>query len=228
MRSMSSPSRRAAPVAFALLFAAGALLSVTPRAFAADDKSTFGSLIELFGASTDDSGEKIDYRERSKIVVPPNAQALPEPRAGEAAGGSWPVDQDLARRRAIAAGARAPAPQPGLNQNPTLRPDQLAGKSADAPRRAGDSDCLNARDSRECLLMSAADAKKGVVPESNSGAVMRAGDEPSRQYLTEPPTGYRRATKDVTATRGYEEKQDLSNPLTYLRSQANKVIGGGQ
>jgi hypothetical protein len=225
MPSTPSSSRRAAPVALALLLATGAFLYAAPRAFAADDKSTFGSLLDMFGVSSDETADKVDYRERSRLVVPPNPQSLPEPRAGEAAGGSWPVDHDVARRRAAIAGARAPAPQPGLNQNPTLRPDQLAGKSRDGDRAPGDSDCLNARNSRECLLMSAEEAKKGTT--SDNRTLVKAGEEPSRAFLTEPPTGYRRPTKDISATTDPQEKVDLSNPLTYLRSQANKVIGGG-
>jgi hypothetical protein len=230
MTPTPSPTRRAAHFAFAALLAAGAGLFAfaAAPAHAADDKSTFGAILDVFGANIGESDEKIDYRERSRIVVPPNRAALPDPRSGDAArsadGRAWPVDQDIARRRAALAGARAPAPQPGLNQNPTLRPEEIAGRSPDAPRRAGDSECLNARNSRECLLMSAEDAKKGTVADTRT--LVRAGEEPSRAFLTEPPTGYRRPTKDISATREVEEKVDLSNPLTYLRQQAGKVVGG--
>jgi hypothetical protein len=60
-------------------------------------------LLGLFGVDTNSSGEKIDYRERPKIVVPPNRQALPEPRSGADRPASWPVDQEGAHRH----GARA-------------------------------------------------------------------------------------------------------------------------
>jgi len=50
-------------------------------AYAADDGSVGSALLGAFGINTSNSNEKIDYRERAKVVVPPNRQALPE-RAG--------------------------------------------------------------------------------------------------------------------------------------------------
>jgi hypothetical protein len=86
---------------FAASAAFGALGAAPARA--ADDSSVGGALLGLFGVDSNSSGEKIDYRERPKIVVPPNRQALPEPRSGADRPASWPVDQEGAHRH----GARA-------------------------------------------------------------------------------------------------------------------------
>ncbi|HMK90288.1 MAG TPA: hypothetical protein VK446_11735 [Methylocystis sp.] len=60
-------------------------------AHAADDGSVFNALSGVFGYG-DSQGEKIDFRERPKIVLPPNREALPEPRAADHRPSSWPVD----------------------------------------------------------------------------------------------------------------------------------------
>ncbi len=93
------------------IIAVSAALGAAP-ARASDDASVGGALLGLFGVDTNSSGEKIDYRERPKIVVPPNRQALPEPRAGADRPASWPVDQEGAHRH----GARA-ANGSGANAN---------------------------------------------------------------------------------------------------------------
>jgi hypothetical protein len=72
------------------------------------------AVLGLFGVDTNSSGEKIDYRERPKIVVPPNRQALPEPRSGADRPASWPVDQEGAHRHGarVANGSGASADEP--------------------------------------------------------------------------------------------------------------------
>ena len=74
-------------------------------------------MLGLFGVDSNSSGEKIDYRERPKIVVPPNRQALPEPRAGADRPASWPVDQEGAHRH----GARAANSSSGANADEPAR-----------------------------------------------------------------------------------------------------------
>jgi hypothetical protein len=98
VRNLRWPALTAIIAASAAL---GALGAAPVRA--SDDASTVGAVLGLFGVDTNSSGEKIDYRERPKIVVPPNRTALPEPRAGADRPASWPVDQEGARRH----GARA-------------------------------------------------------------------------------------------------------------------------
>lgn len=92
------------PILTAMIAASAALgaLGAAP-ARASDDSSVGGALLGLFGVDSNSGGEKIDYRERPKIVVPPNRTALPEPRSSADRPASWPVDQEGAHRH----GARA-------------------------------------------------------------------------------------------------------------------------
>lgn len=210
--------------AFAFAACAFAGTGATRPALAYDDQSTITSVLGLVGVPVDEESQKLDYRERPKLVLPPNRQALPEPLArGDTRPGDWPVDQEVVRKRNSAAAAREPAPQPGLNQNPLISAREMARKRGEAgERRAGDSECLNSN-RRECLLMTPEEAKAGI---SESRYSVTAGDEPPRKYLTDPPRGYRHATKDVKATFDSKEKEDWSNPLAFIRQQASKVMGG--
>ncbi len=192
-------------------------------ALAYDDQSTFTSVMGVVGVPIEENNDKIDYRERPKLVLPPNRGDLPAPQArGDTRPGDWPSDQEVVRRRNAAAAAREPAPQPGLNQNPTLSArEMIHGRGEAGERKAGDSECLNSN-RRECLLMTPEQAKAGISENRFSA---KAGEEPDRKFLTEPPRGYRHATKDVKATFDPQEKEDWSNPLAYIRQQAGKVIG---
>jgi hypothetical protein len=103
------------PILTAIIAASAALgaLGAAP-ARASDDSSVGGALLGLFGVDSNSSGEKIDYRERPKIVVPPNRQALPEPRTAADRPASWPVDLEGAHRH----GARAANSSGGNGDEP--------------------------------------------------------------------------------------------------------------
>jgi hypothetical protein len=90
------PTCRIARAAAAAGFIGAALFSL--QALAADDATIGGALMGLVGANPNNSGEKIDYRERAKVVVPPNRQALPAPRPADSHPAAWPVDQENSRR----------------------------------------------------------------------------------------------------------------------------------
>jgi hypothetical protein len=214
-------------VAFATFVAASGFASVgiAPRALAYDDQSTITSVLGVIGVPVEEENEKLDYRERPSLVLPKDRQALPEPQArGDSRPGNWPADQEVVRRRNAAAAAREPAPQPGLNQNPHISAREMQGRGPAGDRTAGDSECLNSS-RRECLLMTSEQAKAGI---SENRFSVTAGDEPQRKFLTEPPKGYRHATKDVKATIDPDKKEDWANPLAYIRQQAGKVIGAGE
>ena len=112
VRNLRRPTLTAIIAASAALGALGAA-----PARASDDASVGGALLGLFGVDSNSSGEKIDYRERPKIVIPPNRQALPEPRAGADRPASWPVDQEGAHRH----GARAASSSNGANADEPAR-----------------------------------------------------------------------------------------------------------
>jgi hypothetical protein len=169
MKGMRDSTHRPLTALAVAVFSLGALGAPWP-ALALDDQSTVTSVLGLVGVPTGESNEKIDYRERPKLVLPGNRQALPEPQArGDAPSSGWPVEQEVGSRRRGAAAARELAPE--------------------------------------------------------SGSSVAAGDEPPRKLLTDPPRGYRHATKDLKATYDPKEKSGWTNPFAFIREQAGKVIG---
>ena len=79
-----------------------------------DDTGTFSAIGTAIGVTSSEGS--IDYRERPKLVVPPDRKALPEPRAeGDGRPPSFPVDQGSARRQ----GARAVSAAPPSADEPT-------------------------------------------------------------------------------------------------------------
>jgi hypothetical protein len=135
----------------------------------------------------------IDYRERSPLVVPPKLDLPPPAAASQAAAPNWPKDPDVAKRKAAIAarkkevkketweaampltaaeieagrkqqtasdGNREPI-EPGVNRNPSMLPDQLGYTGG--------------------LL--------GMFKGNSTEAKSFKG-EPTRDSLTEPPSGY--------------------------------------
>jgi hypothetical protein len=132
-------------------------------AHAADDGSLFNSVSGLFGWGQSQA-EKIDFRERPKIVVPPNRQSLPEPRAADQRPAAWPLDRGSAQRG--------------------------------GPR--------------------AANSGNDVSP-----------DDPKRENLTQPPDGYRHATKDLSNWQDPDAKKGF-NPLAYVGGLGKNLGLGGE
>ena len=112
VRNLRRPTLTAIIAASAALGALGAA-----PARASDDAPSGAPCSDCSAWISNSSGEKIDYRERPKIVVPPNRQALPEPRAGADRPASWPVDQEGAHRH----GARAASSSSGANADEPAR-----------------------------------------------------------------------------------------------------------
>ncbi len=80
-----------------------------------DDTGPFAAIGNAIGVTSNDDSQKIDYRDRPKLVVPPDRKALPEPRAdGDSRPASFPVDQSSSRRQ----GARAVSGEPTSADEP--------------------------------------------------------------------------------------------------------------
>lgn len=92
-----------------------------------DDAGPFSAIGAAIGVTSGD-GQTIDYRDRPKLVVPPDRKSLPEPRAdGEARPPSFPVDQGSARRQGSRAVSGSPSsPNEPSRENLTSRPLAIA------------------------------------------------------------------------------------------------------
>jgi hypothetical protein len=86
-----------------------------------DDAGPFSAIGSAIGVTSSEG--TIDYRERPKLVVPPDRKSLPEPKADAGARPpSFPVDQGSSRRQ----GARAVSGEP-------TSPDEPARQSLEQP-----------------------------------------------------------------------------------------------
>ncbi|MBB3809485.1 hypothetical protein [Pseudochelatococcus contaminans] len=165
---------------------------------------------------------QIDYRERPNLVLPPGGGALPAPRAGGAQAGqaNWPNDPDVAARQRAIDAANEPVPV-NRETGRLLSPDELrAGRRAGAGPQApsfdtcyGDSCSARPLDPREL---------RNTGPIRSQQPVIAHGQEPERQTLTQPPTGYRMPAanapipeKEVSPI----ERIDPSSPYFFLNRQ---------
>lgn len=185
------------------------------------------TLRQVWGLVTGDTGQKetdgIDYRERPPLVLPPKME-LPPPQASvERPSPALPNDPDVCRVKKLKAEARAPARQVNeATANPHISQAELEkGRIATEDPKAPMQDACNYSTAPECLYTPWAILKKVGASDKDDKDTLRPGEEPKREYLTEPPPGYRKPTQVVKATRDApREKEDASDAGAYIRQQA--------
>jgi hypothetical protein len=143
-----------------------------------------GALSTMFGLFSDRTPGKtddaIDYQPRPPLVLPPKRD-LPQPQAKAPHGADWPSDPDVAARRRAEADSRRPAPQVNLAPPPGM-PDAITVKMKD--------ECL-----KESATCASDDSFWDTLKNAFTGGtkeVVLTGHEPNRDYLVDPPPGYRR------------------------------------
>jgi hypothetical protein len=172
--------------------------------------------------------DPIDYHERPPLVMPPklDGKALPQPRA-RSTSTAWPKDPEIVERERAAVERRNPrgAQAQGRydDNNATLSVDEMrsgrragASLTTEAQRKPGDNN-------RDDSLLSPFDLLKGKSANAEPSDV-----EPTRDTLTDPPTGYRQSPKQLArppsrdpinnASREHEE----ADPGAYLRQRAQQ------
>jgi len=189
--------------ACALALALSAFTSEPARAGSGDDGSApiwvgLGSIVGLGGQ---DESAPIEYRDRGKLVLPPKVELPPPASPPTAANGPWPRDPDVERAKKEKAEASEYvfiSPRKRL-----LRPttsDSVVTTSATAGQAPGGRACVAAPGV-------ACDTRKG--PELNYNPLTWIGlekkpqtvlgPEPDRDWLTDPPKGYREPVEGVGA-----------------------------
>lgn len=162
-----------------IIFLALSVAQICGTAHAADDKSTIGAAMELFGYSSDPSAASIEYRERAKLVLPPRLGDLPAPTEKDAQIEGWPRDPGGARKRSSDRYAKVPnAPPP--EKKPGLL-ERIRGPRPEAAPGTDDEPGLLQR----------------MIARRQSQTLSM--EEPSRRMLTDPPAGYRQPTMDLNA-----------------------------
>jgi hypothetical protein len=175
-----------------------------------DDKTFEEKIIEgimagIGGTNMENRG--IDYRERSPLVVPPKLD-LPAPAAStEVKAPNWPKDPDEARRKAAVAARKKENKDP-REQARILSPSELAvGKTAAASRT--NSDPIQPGTSNTNPILSPSQLGytggfSGLFGGSKAETAPFKG-EPTRESLTQPPSGYQTPSSNFAYGTGPKE-----------------------
>lgn len=194
---------------------------------AADDgyQNVFSSVLSAVGVLPPPRSPDIDYRERAPLVVPPKS-ALATPVDAKPLPASWPKDPDVIKRRKADAAARVPSENhfaKGEEGAVSSKDELMQGRVDASEANDGERVCgsFGRGDRRNCDYVSPDELKRESeafeAQNPDRTDEVTAGAEPERDYLTQPPKGYRKATKTVKATaEAPEQKLDESNPKTQL------------
>jgi hypothetical protein len=188
---------RPAIVALALISAG----LVSSSAWAGDDGDAplWKGIGSIFGPFIGFGGEKpppINYREHGKLVLPPNTE-LPPPGASATADPAWPVNQEIARKKALK--------DAGKNEIAGVGDARLRythGFPANEPVtvRAVDPDGQPVKCEGACGSTSSTLGSLNPLNWVGMGKSATAlGPEPDREWLTDPPKGFRAPVAATTS-----------------------------
>jgi type IV secretory pathway VirB10-like protein len=176
-----------------------------------DDKTFEEKIIEgimagIGGTNMENRG--IDYRERSPLVVPPKLD-LPPPAAASAdvKAPNWPKDPDEARRKAAIAARKKENKDP-VEASRILTPSELnKGKIAATARTNDDPIQPGSQNNNPVLSPSQLGYNgsfSGLFGGSKSETAPFKG-EPTRESLTQPPSGYQTPSPNFAYGTGPKE-----------------------
>jgi len=176
-----------------------------------DDKTFEEKIIEgimagIGGTNMDNRG--IDYRERSPLVVPPKLD-LPPPAtdAAEVKDPNWPKDPDVARRKAAIA-ARKKAKPNEIEAARILTPSEL-NAARTAPQSHASDDPVQPGNSLNNPILSPSQlgftGGFSSLFGGNKAEVAPFKGEPTRESLTQPPSGYQTPSPNFAYGTGPKE-----------------------
>lgn len=161
-----------------------------------DDKTFEEKIIEGFmtgigGTRMENRG--IEYRERSPLVVPPKIE-LPPPESvsNEVKNTNWPKDPDEAKRKAAIAARKKSARTPAEAAR-SLTPSELNAARTAAPARTGNDPVQPGVTSNPMFSPAQLGYRGGLFKDifgGNTAETAPFAGEPTRETLTQPPTGY--------------------------------------
>jgi hypothetical protein len=189
--------------------------------------SFYESLLDMVGMGEKSDPPPIAYRERSPLVVPPKLEMpSPQPRPSQKAA-QWPQDQEVvrARKKQAESNGRVMSKYVETNGGEKLTPEEMramrtpgaVSNSANGPAGGCRVDTLDRNTCTVAEYWGALAAKSDKKDE----AILQAGVEPPREYLTQPPKGYLKATQNVKATFEPRIKEE-EDPRSFFRDQAKK------
>jgi type IV secretory pathway VirB10-like protein len=176
-----------------------------------DDKTFEEKIIEgimagIGGTNMENRG--IDYRERSPLVVPPKLD-LPPPASASAdvKAPNWPKDPDEARRKAAIAARKKENKDP-VEASRILTPSEL-NKGKIAATAHGSDDPIQPGSQNNNPILSPSQlgyngSFSGLFGGSKSETAPFKG-EPTRESLTQPPSGYQTPSPNFAYGTGPKE-----------------------
>jgi hypothetical protein len=215
---------RAQSFALACAFATVVVASAASPVLAGDDGQApiwrgLGDLVGFTGIMGEDKEPPIQYRERGRLVLPPKMVLPPPapPAVGKTA--AWPLDPDVEKVRK----AKEEARRILLSQSDTqaerdgnrLSAEQLrADHSPPGKDAASDRRCASETNKRGCDWVPFRNVMETVGLAKSDEVV--AGQEPDRDWLTDPPKGYRVPTNNTVATFDAKKRENQSDPRSLL------------
>jgi hypothetical protein len=198
----------------AVAFGVGLVMAAGPVRAGDDDEDdkTFeekvieGIMAGIGGTNMENRG--IDYRERSPLVVPPRLD-LPPPEAakGDIKTANWPKDPDEAKRKAAIAARKKSKPDP-IEASRILTPSELAaGKTASPGRTSNDPLQPGNANTNPILSPSQLGYTGGFsgMFGGNKAETAPFKGEPTRESLTQPPSGYQTPSPNFAYGTGPKE-----------------------
>ncbi|QWG17600.1 hypothetical protein KMZ68_21970 [Bradyrhizobium sediminis] len=174
-----------------------------------EEKIVEGIMAGIGGTNMENRG--IEYRERSPLVVPPKL-ALPPPAStsAEVKAPNWPKDPDEARRKAAIAARKKENKDPQQSAR-ILTPSELnVGRTA-APARKDNDPIQPGASSNPMLSPSQLGYDGGLFRNMFGGNATETAPfqgEPTRDSLTQPPTGYQTPSPNFAYGTGPKQSLD--------------------
>ncbi len=172
-----------------------------------EEKVIEGIMAGIGGTNMDNRG--IEYRERSPLVVPPKLD-LPPPAAAsnEVKAPNWPKDPDEARRKAAIAARKKDTKDP-REASRVLMPSELDKRAPKTSTAGSDSiDQPGGNPGANAILNPSQLGYPGGFSGmfgGNKAEVAPFKGEPTRESLTQPPSGYQTPSPNFAYGTGPKE-----------------------
>jgi hypothetical protein len=173
-----------------------------------EEKVIEGIMAGIGGTNMENRG--IEYRERSPLVVPPKLDLPPPPSASsEVKDPNWPKDPDDARRKAAIAARKKENKDP-REASRILTPSELNQRGPKASSTA-DSDSLTQPGGNPAANAILSPSQLGYsggfsgLFGGNKAEVAPFKGEPTRESLTQPPSGYQTPSPNFAYGTGPKE-----------------------
>ena len=177
-----------------------------------EDEKTFeeeiieGIMTGIGGTNMDNRG--IEYRERSPLVVPPKLDLPPPASSSEVKAPNWPKDPDEARRKALIAARKKENKDPREASRP-LMPSELDQRAPKKSTAGGDSvDQPGGNPGTTAVLSPSQLGYSGGFSGMFGGNKVETAPfkgEPTRESLTQPPSGYQTPSPNFAYGTGPKE-----------------------